>query len=91
VATTSSVNQNRDDGGPAFPRPLSKLTSEEVSPDQEGMKLRDYFAAHAPEMSDEAFKLLKVNEGESLESWLARREAMWASTFADAMLAERRR
>lgn len=31
----------------AFPRPLSKFSSEEISSDQEGMDLRDYFAAKA--------------------------------------------
>ena len=36
-----------DDGGPAFPRPLSKLSPEEVSGEQDGMSLRDWFAGQA--------------------------------------------
>jgi hypothetical protein len=35
------------DGGPAFPRPMAKLSSEEIDTGAEGMKLRDYFAAAA--------------------------------------------
>jgi hypothetical protein len=43
----------RKTGGPAFPRPLGNngrphFEDSEVSSDQEGMSLRDYFAAHAP-------------------------------------------
>ena len=36
-----------NDGGPAFARPLSKISSEEIEVAQEGMSLRDSFAAHA--------------------------------------------
>lgn len=42
-----SKGMNENDGGPAFPRPISKLTSDEVSLDQDGMSLRDYFAGQA--------------------------------------------
>lgn len=50
-----------DDGGPAFARPLAFVgdTSNaevEVSPDQPGMSLRDYFAAHAPTDIPDWFK-----------------------------------
>ena len=40
------------DGGPAFPRPLGSISGEEWSTAQEGMSLRDYFAAHAPPVPD---------------------------------------
>lgn len=43
------------DGGPAFPRPLSHSQGE-VSPDQDGMTLRAYFIAHAPEKPWSWFK-----------------------------------
>ncbi len=45
----------KNDGGPAFPRPASEFTGSGTCPDgndpiraQNGMSLRDYFAAHAP-------------------------------------------
>lgn len=39
---------NIDTGGPAFPTNRVNMIGE-VVPDEEGMTLRDYFAAHAPE------------------------------------------
>lgn len=39
---------NKDDGGPAFPRPYSRHErSTETWPGQNGMTLRDYFAGQA--------------------------------------------
>ena len=35
------------DGGAAFPRPVSMLNPDEVSGDQSGMSLRDWFAGQA--------------------------------------------
>jgi hypothetical protein len=37
----------RNDGGPAFPRPMGSTTGR-FNSSQEGMTLRDYFAASAP-------------------------------------------
>ena len=44
---------SRPDGGPAFPKPIgnngaSHYEDREVSSEEVGMTLRDYFAAHAP-------------------------------------------
>ena len=71
------------DGGPAFPRPLS--TDEHhgpcsVFPDQEGMTLRDYFAAKAMQA------LINAN-GEPLDRLSEVPE--YAYQIADAMLAAR--
>ena len=41
------MSTERNDGGPAFPRPLSKLSPEEFSVEQDGMSLRDWFAGMA--------------------------------------------
>ena len=96
----------KPNGGPAFPAQLRAVFfSDAVKPadlkralddcgeldTKAGMSLRDYFAAHAPTMHPEYLKGLPVNPGEDLEAWMARRMAIWALKFADAMLAERER
>jgi len=72
------------DGGPAFPRSLSTVGEvgnyePEFSDPQEGMTLRDYFAAKA------MMSLLSNWEPWGLPGKVAKR----AYGYADAMLAER--
>ncbi len=65
----------QQDGGPAFPK--GRI---------EGMSLRDYLAAHAPEMPDQWWKALHAQ-------WpmkhVAEIDADWRYFHADAMLAAR--
>jgi hypothetical protein len=75
----------RNEGGPAFPRPLSSLSSEEVAIDQEGMTLRDYFAARALPV---LMKQADVQVEHPWDVW-AKRVSEMAYEMADAMLAER--
>lgn len=95
-------------GGSAYPHPTIRHPTDCIPPGfifaSEGMTLRDYFAAHAPETPDmQTFpikqwtKLEVVELGGGLkgprdvlhqESW-AERSARWAIEYADAMLAER--
>jgi len=66
------VVRDRLDGGPAFPNDLD-----------EGLSLRDYFAAQAvPQLIDEA-----LLHSHADWSWVSRK----AYDLADAMLAERQR
>ena len=46
----------KDDGGAAFPRPMSFTLNQEGIWDQTGMSLRVYIAIHAPEPSAEEIK-----------------------------------
>ena len=76
---------NKDDGGPAFPGPyVNEDKSLEVLWKQQGMTLRDYFAAKAmqgmlanPKLQEQ---ILKAGQ-----SWIE--ESAWA--VADAMLKAR--
>ena len=76
---------NKDDGGPAFPGPyVNEDKSLEVLWKQQGMTLRDYFAAKAmqgmlanPKLQEQ---ILKAGQ-----SWIE--ESAWA--VADAMIKER--
>lgn len=73
----------RDDGGPAFPLPDKEPNGNgDVIPQwtQPGMTLRDYFAAHAPE--------LPIPPQIDLKAYAAAK-AKWCYWYADAMLAER--
>ena len=72
----------RDDGGPAFPRPASEYTEHGTLPDgntaideQDGMSLRDYFAAAA------LTGLLAANEDRDMDV-----TAKYAYRYADFML-----
>ena len=86
---------DKPNGGAAFPRPLSKLGPEEVSPDQEGMTLRDYLAAKAMhaelvtagalEGPRDALVNAANHAGVPVEEWMAHN----AYRMADAMIAER--
>jgi hypothetical protein len=73
-------------GGPAFPRPLSLNVNGIAAWDQEGMSLRDYFAAAALQgiiaANDRTAKF--DNPKEILTCY-----SKTAYAFADAMLAER--
>jgi|WetSurMetagenome_2_1015567.scaffolds.fasta_scaffold697561_3 hypothetical protein len=91
---------NASDGGPAFPRPmgwngLSHHEEHESNEAQEGLSLRDYFAAHAPLIVPmEYYKLYYggmppmggVTPEECLKIIFA-----WGYYYADAMLAARER
>lgn len=71
----------KPEGGAAFPRPLSKISSEEIDCGAEGMTLRDYFAAQAMN----AMSGGPVWPAPSDSSEIARR----SFAIADAMIAER--
>ena len=73
----------KDSGGAAFPRPVSRdEITETYAWEQEGMTLRDYFAAKAME------GLLAQSNGSALLS-TPKIGATFAYQVADAMLAER--
>lgn len=95
-----------NDGGPAFPRPVSEDTrngtlreGNEVIDAQHGMSLRDYFAAKA--MHAEFVTTFSDTTPQSAEIFLKQSEkrghtpeqhlAFNAYKVADAMLAERRK
>jgi hypothetical protein len=72
---------NENTGGPAFPRPASEAHQHGMIQAQEGMSLRDYFAAKAlPPM-------LHANAGKWAGNYDA--YAKMAYEFADAMLKAR--
>ena len=68
----------RDDGGPAFPLPVTSEISAAAS--YRGMSLRDYFAGQA---------IVSCLPGEQVRLGDIRAYARWAYRMADAMLAER--
>lgn len=84
------------DGGPVFPQ------SENREYDS-GMRLREYFAAHAPEVPDmqtfpikqwKDVEIVNIGGGKKKianvfrqETW-TQRNARWAVEYADALLAE---
>lgn len=74
-----------NDGGPAFPCEQGYIPergwNQTFCP---GLTVRDYFAAHAPEMSDQWWEDA-MDEG---LHW-AQADASWRYFHADAMLAER--
>ena len=83
----------RNNGGPAFPRPASEDTrngtlqeGNNVEPAADGMSLRDYFAAHAPAPNAQWL-------ADSFGDGKARAEAIaaWRWYYADTMLVERKR
>lgn len=90
----------RADGGPAFPA----IEEHGLNNGCYGMTLRDYFAAHAPEVPDmQTFPIKQCMKKEIVdlgggmkgprnvshqETW-AQRSARWAIEYADAMLVER--
>ena len=72
----------RDDGGPAFPRPASEHT--ELG-EQNGMSLRDYFAAKAMqgELSAQFANRYEWSDQDKL--------SVWVYAVADAMLEVRKK
>ncbi len=78
-----------NDGGPAFPRPIGEargLHHRNWNMEQDGMSLRDYFAASAlsgalASPGSMAINGQRVNEA---YEW-----ARWAYAVADAMIAQR--
>jgi hypothetical protein len=72
----------KDTGGPAFPTVAGQTVY------SNGMTLRDYFAANAPEMPDQWWSDTKAEHGGGAGSW-AEAMASWRYFYADAMLAER--
>lgn len=89
----------QDDGGPAFPRPASALIHDEAESldAQDGMTLRDYFAAKAmqaqmivttfSDATPKSAEAFKKGCDEHAEQHLA----AIAYRIADAMLVERQR
>lgn len=76
------MNETKD-GGPAFPRPQAESTNpSRYHAEQDGMSLRDYFAAHAP------VTIPQTMTSSAVEFEIA---AIRAYRWADALLAERNR
>lgn len=91
-----------DDGGPAFPRPLSHLSPEEYATEQDGMSLRDWLAGKSPLLNsvltakdEEGVRQLAallgidtpdLNDSESMLRFAIDSEVAWRWYFADAML-----
>ena len=87
------ADEKKDDGGPAFPQYGPTFTvNETIIPPPRGMKLRDYFAAHAPPMDDDWASVRRTDP----EPHLVPEEELrilteWRYAYADAMLAARAR
>jgi hypothetical protein len=84
-----------DDGGPAFPMRSYEEWGGEEKPGQRGMALREYFAAHAPNMPPalrEIAKRQETRDGKDTSDFgaYARLEADWRYAYADAMLRKAR-
>lgn len=79
-----------NDGGPAFPRPASEYEGsmgQVIEHSQDGMSLRAYLMAHAPDPILGSYETAKQESGNSLNKWagiLVSRAAAWA----DAIIAE---
>lgn len=91
---TKAIN----DGGPAFPMPSgAEPRVNETTHYNEGMTLRDYFAAHAPALPHDLAELAREEadvdnpdktHGEKSDVLLSIR-AYWNYMYADAMIAAR--
>lgn len=90
VLEAAEKAQMRDDGGPAFPRPIGNNGANhgrEVSTDFKGMTLRDYFAGQALiGILSSKFRDMVANVPESCRYDLVATDAF---LIADAMLKER--
>ena len=74
---------SKDNGGPAFPRPFSRdELTETFANDQEGMSLRDYFAAKAMAAA--------ATNPKGADGFTFEQRAEWAYQQADAMLEVRK-
>ena len=82
---------SRATGGPAFPRPHSQRYADEQYRAQDGMTLRDYFAAKALSglMANDAFLARCREDGARENIGFDALVATGAYLMADAMLAER--
>lgn len=88
------MSDRMKDGGPAFPVP-----GDQLHPQMNGMNLRDYFAAHAPEPSeseiDRAYKLDRMQNPYNEPHKPHPRtdleiRAAYRFAYADAMVAARK-
>ena len=82
----------RNDGGPAFPRPIGhngadEYEDRETNSDAEGMSLRDYFAGQA--MNGMLSAQWTADSSDSVTVTARLETAQWAYKWADAMLAAR--
>ena len=75
---------SKNNGGPAFPKQPHRLTNGMLEGNNEGMTLRDYFAAKAMQ----GFCVCTVDDNPIAE-WNFSYFAEYAYKAADAMLAER--
>ncbi len=89
---------SRPDGGPAFPRGVAGIDGAPVfsydAVNGVGMSLRDYFAAHAPALTDGQLAslvrhLVSQIDTLPLEQRIVSEVVKYAYLHADAMLAER--
>jgi hypothetical protein len=71
----------KDDGGQAFARSGSRDIRGYGVDDQEGMSMRQYYAAHAPAMTEQWY----LDSGGTSRHWLDA-QAEWSWAYADAML-----
>jgi hypothetical protein len=87
-----------DNGGPAFPEGGAEWDQDshryEMRPLEGGMTLRDYFAAHAPQMPpalNEIAKMAERQDGRDTSDYgaYARLLADWRWAYANAMLKAR--
>tara|TARA_S200002703_G_scaffold150548_1_gene149024 strand:- start:374 stop:628 length:255 start_codon:yes stop_codon:yes gene_type:complete len=77
---------DKNDGGPAFPMPFGAGTGEQMQiACEEGMTLRDYFAAKAIPAIIETCKGDTISDMSAIDDYFAHR----AYLIADAMLKQR--
>jgi hypothetical protein len=84
------MSEPRDDGGPAFPRPIgnsgaSDARAREVSGEAIGMSLRDYFAGQALVTGMQS----DISQDDVVADKVATVIARRCYEIADAMIAER--
>lgn len=92
-STSNTPRKHIITGGPAFPRPATHgKTHEDYSPDQDGMDLRDYFAAKAMQSmtAGPGARMVAERDERYDETNWAEIVASNAYMMADAMLKARR-
>lgn len=77
------------DGGPAFPKLAAQLPNDHIDWGSDGMSLRDYFAAHAPEMPTGWVGTAPTYERLSRPDGQLVALMEWHWYYADAMLVAR--
>lgn len=77
-----------NDGGPAFPvdEVFDERRGDIIQYMSPGMSLRDYFAAHAPAMTEQWY----LDSGGATRHWIEAQSA-FSYEYADAMLAARQK